>query len=165
MKRLTGLVLAASLGVTPMVMAEEGSIGVGYQFTWPASGISARYGLADEIDVQGVVGFFGIYNTYAARGLYRFDTEYPTYAYGTLGLFTAEDYVCRPFGTTTECGDETETTLGFGAGVGLEYQFEEIPVVWNIELGFHVIKFDELDEVYNYTGMTVGFGGTYYLDL
>lgn len=145
-----------------MVMAEEGDVGVGYQFTFPASGISVRYGVSDELDAQGVIGFFGGLKTYAGRGLYRFDTgaDFPTYAYGTLGFFSYDSYVCS---SLFSCGNKTQTVLGFGGGVGLEYQFEEIPVVWNLELGFYSIKFDELNE--SFTGIGFGAGGTYYLDL
>ena len=114
MKNFVGILLICLAGIFTSAQAEEGRIGVGYQGMFPASGLHARYGLSDELDVQGVLGFFGAFTTFAARGLYKVDKyEYPFYAFGTVGLFS-ENY-----------GKHSDTGFGFGGGVGYEINWQK----------------------------------------
>ena len=133
---------------------EEGSLeptefGVGLQSSWPAFGFSAMMDLNERTAVQGVVGLFGRVNVFAARGLYRFSVEelWSLYGYGSAGV-VSHSYL-----------RERETTLGLGAGAGLEYDWRAWgpklpPIRWNVELGLAYADFD----YYDYTGFSFGAG-------
>jgi hypothetical protein len=132
---------------------EPTQFGVGIQSSWPTFGVSGMLDLDERVSVQGVVGLFGTINMFAARGLYRFSIEemWSVYGYGAAGAVTHR-YLRR----------ERETTLGLGAGVGLEYDWRAWsrklpPIQWNLELGLAYADFD----FYDYTGFSFGAGVHY----
>ncbi len=134
---------------------EKTKYGVGAQFTFPAYGISGMLDINEIISAQGVIGIFGDLKTYAAKGLYKFKkTNYwNLYGYGIIGAWS---YTGLETGGLDEI---TETTLGFGGGVGFEYDLrvwdEEMPpIFWNIELGIGVASFDKVDHDFS----TLAFG-------
>lgn len=128
--------------------------GVGFQGTFPASGISGMIDLTDAITAQAIIGFYGNLKTYAGRGLYRFRKEnfWNLYGYGMVGAWSYS------------LVGESETVPGFGAGAGIEYDWRgwnpELPSIsWNLELGLGVVNFDKVN--YNFSTLLIGAGVHY----
>jgi hypothetical protein len=146
--------------VTAAQMSGEGNppestkYGVGFQGTWPAYGISGMMDINEEISAQAIVGFFGNLNTFAARGLYRFQNEdyWNLYGFGMVGAWSYS------------VGSLSETSPGFGLGGGISYDWRAFdpnlpPLFWNLELGIGFVNFDEVD--YNFSTILFGAGVHY----
>ena len=133
--------------------------GVGFQGSFPASGLSGMMNVTDEIAIQAIVGLFGNLRTFAGRGLYKFqeDQFWDLYGYGMAGAWSYR-------GFTINNNRQTETVLGLGAGVGFQYDWRAFnpdfpPIAWNIELGLGFVDFKEV----NYNFSTIMFGaGVHY---
>ncbi len=124
--------------------------GLGFQGTFPANGLSGVMNLTDKTAAQAIIGFFGSLNTFAARGLYRFQQKnfWNAYGYGMIGIWTYSglEFV-RSRGRLEET---TEAVFGFGAGAGIEYDWRALsadlpPIAWNLELGLGFVDFDRVD--------------------
>jgi hypothetical protein len=85
---------------------EVGRVGLGFQSSWPAYGVSGTYDLNQRLTGQAVVGAFGTLSTFSARGLYHFQREekYSLFGYGTAGVWR---HSIRFLGTS-----ENETSPG-----------------------------------------------------
>lgn len=133
--------------------ASAGSIGVGLQSSFPAYGASLMLNVTEAVSLQGVVGPIGNLNTYAARGLLRFDREEyrDFYAYGMVG------------GWTYSLLGNSETVPGAGAGVGIEGDIQGLdpdedlpPIYLNAEFGLGIVNFDQV--AYNFSSLMFGVG-------
>jgi len=130
----------------------ETQYGVGFQGTFPSAGISGMMDVSEEISVQGIIGFASYLTTITGRGLYRFSAEewWDAYGYGMLGLWSYRG------------GTDTESSLAFGIGAGLSYDWrgfaEDLPPVrWNIEIGIGSVQFEAI----NYSAIMIGAGAHY----
>lgn len=166
MHRLCSALLVVSLLVVTVsaVSAGEGiertRFGIGFQASFPAWGFSGVADLTDQVAVQGIFGFFGDLRTYAGRGLYRFSRKdyWNVYGYAAVGSFS---YTGLSIDDDWTWDEKTETVVGFGAGVGLEYDWRAWspnlpPMAFNLELGAGSVKFEEVD--YNFSSMMIGVG-------
>jgi len=127
--------------------------GVGFQSSFPAYGLSAVYDLSEPITLQGVLGAFGVLNTFSARVLYRFQREraYDLYGFGTAGIWRYSTSLYN------------ETPVGVGGGAGIELDWRSLfspddgsfpPLFSSIDLGFTAVSFDH----YNFNGLSIGAG-------
>ncbi len=133
-------------------------VGVGFQSSFPVYGISGIYNLNEQMSGQAVIGFFGTVKIFSGRFLYKFKRQdnLNVYGYGMLGAFMHKSWV------TLEGKDKTETILGLGAGVGIEYYFDGLPEIgWNAEIGFGLVDFD----YYDFSAIMFGLGAHYYFDI
>ena len=152
------LLLASSIAVGEE--EKDTRFGIGFQGSFPAWGISGVADLNESVAIQGVFGMFGDLKTYAGRGILRFSkgTYWNTYGYGMGGVWTYTGY---EFDDDWTLRETTQTVPGFGAGVGLEYDWRAWspnmpPVRWNLEIGFARVEFDEVD--YDFSSLMVGAG-------
>lgn len=144
--------------------------GVGFQTSFPAYGVSGMYNVNEKSSIQAVLGPFGDLKTFACRVLYRFNRKtfphtYNVYGYGMLGFWSYTHYGYYhwdPYWRYYRWGKKTETVVGFGAGAGLEYFFEDfLPEVgWNLEIGFGIVDFKEV--AYDFSAFMFGIGAHYY---
>ncbi len=138
---------------------DVGRVGLGFQSSWPAYGVSGTYDLNQRLTGQAVVGAFGTLSTFSARGLYHFQREekYSLFGYGTAGVWR---HSFRALGTS-----QSETSPGLGGGAGIELNWRGIldgsgngsgfpPLFSSIDLGFVAATFDN----YNFSGMVIGAG-------
>ncbi len=163
------MALLLSLGPGAALAAEDvgTKYGVGFQSSFPAWGLSGMVDLNDQISVQGILGFIGDLKTYAGRGIYRFRREdkWNAYGYGMVGAWSYTGYqITSVFPYTTK--ETTETVMGFGAGVGIEYDWrawlnnsDMPPIMWNVEIGIANVNFDEVD--YDFSSFVFGVGAHY----
>ncbi len=141
---------------------EVGRVGLGFQSSWPAYGVSGTYDLNQRLTGQAVVGAFGTLSTFSARGLYHFQREekYSLFGYGTAGVWRHSFRVLET--------SENETSPGVGGGAGIELNWRGIldgsgngsgfpPLFSSIDLGFVAASFDN----YNFSGMVIGAGMHY----
>ena len=119
-------------------------------------GLSAKMDFTDKITGQAILGFLGTFNTYTARGLYKFNQDrfYNMYGYGSVGLWSWDG---------GRYWDD-ETSMTFGGGAGFEYDIrglgadKNFPVFINAELGLNIVNFDNYGSV-----STLGLGiGVHY---
>ena len=159
------LVVVVSLFVSSAAFAQEEKFGIGVQFTFPAWGVSGMMDVTDKTSIQGILGLIGDLKMYAGRGIYRFRKEpyWNVYGYGMIGAWSYTGYKIG-YDSNFNVEKTTETALGFGVGVGIEYTWrawipELPPIFWNIEIGFGRVKFDEVD--YNFSTFMIGTGVHY----
>ncbi|MBU0569102.1 porin family protein [bacterium] len=149
------------VGVASAQEQKETKFGVGFQSSFPAWGISGMMDVFDKVSVQGILGAFGNLKTYAGRGIYRFRREpfWNTYGYGMVGMWSYsyfDDYARRNY------VKETETAMGFGAGGGIEYNWQAFapnlpPIWWNLEAGIGSVPL----KYYNFSSFMIGVGAHY----
>ncbi len=140
---------------TPVAQAQSG-IAVGLQSTMAATGPSVRYSLSEELSVQAVLGALGSTTNVAGRGLlYVRNTEaLDLYYYGQVGFW-------RFSGGSIS----SDSGIGLGAGVGLDYDLQEaidniLPLTLSVEAGIGYVAWDD------YSGfdlVTLGLGLHYRL--
>ena len=137
--------------------------GMGYQLAYPADGLSTKIQLNNQMTSQFMLDFFGEFTAFAGRSnfIFKSSSKWDAYGYGSMGLYGYESYNCRG----GNCANKNQKSLGFGAGFGIEYNWQKHfpqlpPVFFNIELGFLSVEFDELN--YSYTSYNLGLGGHYY---
>jgi len=133
--------------------------GVGFQGTFPASGISGMMRVTDDIQIQAIAGIFGGIRTFSGRGLYTFQEEryWDLYGYGMIGAWSYR-------GWTSIQNRRTETVLGLGAGAGFQYDWRAFvpdfpPIAWNLELGLIYADFKEVN--YSLSTIMIGAGVHY----
>ena len=135
---------------------EKGTIGIGYQISYPFHGLSIVVAPEMDFSFQGMIGVFGDLRSYCAKVRYHFNVA-GTYSYGLVGLFSYKNYEYS-YGTTVE---NTETIFGYGVGLGLEFAHSNIPIWTNFEVGYGDINFKNRSSK-NYAIM-VGIGLHFYL--
>lgn len=136
------------------LFVEPPAYGVGVQKLGAGWGISGTADVNDWLAGQAVLGPFGDMHVYAVRGLYSFYRimDWSVYAFGQAAYlnYRWDSDVSR------------ETSLSFGAGVGLEYDWRRDfadfpPLLWNIELG---LMTDRLEHK-SISGVRIGAGVHY----
>ena len=158
------LVLLFASNVAFAQEQKETKFGMGFQSSFPAWGISGMMDVAPNISVQGILGLFGDLRTYAGRGIYRFTKEpyWNTYGYGMIGAWSYPwleyDWVAQRW------VERTETAMGFGAGAGVEYNWQAWernlpPIWWNAEVGIGMVEFEEA--LYEFSTFMIGVGAHY----
>jgi len=160
MKKVTLLIL--TLFACNIAQADN-KYAAGMQSSFPAWGISGKMKIDDKITAQAILGPMGSLGTYAARGLYTFksEKEYDMYGFGMLGLFTYEGKTLNLITLQNEV--TTEVGTGFGAGVGIEANWQHLapempPVYFSGEIGLGFINFDTL---YSFNSIMIGAGVHY----
>ena len=133
----------------------NGEYAVGWQSGFATFGIAGRVGINDKISAEGILGLFGALSNYGVRGLYTFqEKEYwGSYAFGSVGIWSWNSDIY---------GIDDETAFGFGAGVGIEYDWRAFgyqlpPVSWNLELGLGLVNFEN----YDFNAFSIGAGARY----
>jgi len=157
----TNLVFSQSTDDEP----EKGDWGIGIQSTYPFYGASMLLNIKDRIGVQGIYGLNNNINSYSGRLLFVFTkkSNHNIYAYGLIGKFnytTIEIEITNRF----EIKRVTESILGYGYGLGLEYTqvgSTDIPLWLNLEIGYGNIDFKR-DLVINSSAIRLGAGLHYY---
>jgi len=141
----------------------RGKFGVGFQSSFPAWGVSGMMDISNNMALQGILGAFGDLKLYGGRGIYRFRQEqrWNTYGYGLIGAWS---YKGIEIDSNFTWKETTETVVGFGAGVGVEYDWRAwvpgLPPIWsNLEIGFGRTKFEEVD--YDFSTFMLGAGFHY----
>lgn len=133
-----------------MPQRSELPYGVGAQWAAPAYGVSGMYDFSEEVSGQVVLGFFGPVSAFSGRILYRFQKSdaYDLYGYGTVGSWNYS---------------RGGSSVGFGAGAGLEYSWPKLldnseapPLFGNIEVGF--VTLSNEFEGYNFSSFVYGVG-------
>jgi len=162
--------LVSSVALAQGIEDETKRFGVGFQSSYPAWGISGMMDVADNLSVQGILGMVGDLKTYAGRGIYRFRKEpyWNTYGYGMIGAWSYPGYEIEYeyiYGISYPTMKKiTETVMGFGAGVGIEYDWRalspNLPPIWfNLEIGLGNVKFKKID--YDFSAFMAGAGAHY----
>tara|TARA_Y100001954_G_C15584166_1_gene489880 strand:- start:97 stop:576 length:480 start_codon:yes stop_codon:yes gene_type:complete len=137
------------------------NIGVGFQATLPSFGISVKYDVTDQHTIQAIYGAFGIVSNISGRYMYNFDENNESsflgtvkpFLYGQIGVWS---YDYSSFGIDVE----TESSIGFGIGGGLEFNwlsFISNNLKSTLELGFSRVDIQS----YNFKATTFG-GGIHY---
>lgn len=150
-------------------MKETGSLGVGAQFNSLFYGVSAKYNFteihAGEIVIGGGnYGFGGNFSSFTLTGRYLYNFEIDNenlkpYGFGQLGFWTLK-YKDNFFGSAIK---ESETSISYGAGAGLEYAFNGLEQLgFNIEIGYGGGTFGS---GFGYSGIIFGAGFHYYFNL
>lgn len=124
-------------------------IGVGFQSSWPAYGLSGIYDVNPTVSAQAVVGFLGGWTTLSGRGLYRFSQRpfIDPYGYGSLGMWRYDS------------GFANASAVSFGGGGGVDFDLRMLvpdfpPLYMNVEFGLSVMNM----ELAGYTGAWMSFG-------
>lgn len=125
------------------------ALGLGFQSSWPAYGLSAIYDLNPTVSGQAVVGFLGGWTTFSGRGLYRFSQRpfIDPYGFGSLGMWRYD----------SGFANASAVSVGGGGGVDLDLRMlvPDFPAVYmNVELGLSVMNM----ELAGYTGAFMSFG-------
>ncbi len=123
-------------------------VGIGFQTSWPAWGLSGMYDVTERVSGQAVLGFFGGWTTFSGRGLYHFGQEPQVrpYGYGMLGFWR--------YSLITSASAVT-----FGAGAGIDLDLRKLapelpPLFANAEFGISMVDL----ALAGYTGATMAFG-------
>ena len=126
--------------------------GVGFQVSYPAWGISGIMDLTDKISAQVVIGLFGDLNSFIGRVNYKFTGEkfWNVYGYGEIGIWTYPYIEFELEGWVLEGKKKREIAPAFGAGAGVEYNWQalssKLPPVWyRLEIGLGYANFDKAD--------------------
>ena len=154
MKNILALiVLIMSQGIAYATPKQQYAIG--YQFSWPTSGVSGKYRIDNRVSVQAELGILGNYTSFWGRANYMFrnKTRWNLYGFGGTGIITTVD--------------DGLTTVGLKGGAGIEYNLQavepEFPPVWvNFEMG---LTYFDTDSVKNPLRLGYGLGFHYYFDL
>ena len=143
------LVVLALLSVT--ANADKGDFYAGVE----NHGISGKYDINDKLTAQAIIGVWGYgdLTSMTGRVLYKFKKKehLDFYGYGAVSSWTwnSHNYYYKD-----------ETSIGFGAGGGVEYDIrgidpEFIPLYINLDLGFQVANFNNYND---FSGLGWGLG-------
>lgn len=162
------LALVTTVSLSAQEISEAGAFGAGLQATSLNYGLSARYNLTETHGIQAVIGganygFGGSVSafTFTGRYLYSFNSSNANlrpYAVGQVGLWTVK-YKDNFFGTSA---NESDTSISFGAGAGIEYAFSGLEQLgFNVEAGYGGGSFGD---GFSYSGIFFGGGVHYYFN-
>jgi len=146
---LVACAFLASSAATAKPM-KNGKFGVGVQLSFPTGGISVKKEMSDTLTAQATLGGGGFFTVIGGRGLYKFkkEPEYDIYGFGSLAYIS--------WGGLSS----SLTTVGYGAGAGIEYDVaKEITV--SGELGFFGASFGN-GFTGTYGGVGIGLGAHYW---
>lgn len=138
----------ASPGGGQQAEALRPKLGLGFQTSWPAWGLSGMYDFTQRVSGQAVLGFLGGWTTFSGRGLYHFgqQPQVRPYGYGMLGFWR--------YSVITSASAFT-----FGAGAGIDFDLRKFapelpPLFANAEFGISMVDL----ALAGYTGATMAFG-------
>lgn len=136
--------ISAAVVTTPAQAQDASPWSIGFQSSWPVYGLSARYDMNEKFTAQGVVGAAASLFSVSGRGNYRFEQaeKYDLFGYAALTFWNWSGSGIL----------ESESTIGFGAGGGIEVDWPTIleeddfpPLFSTFEIGFGVAGFDNYD--------------------
>ena len=135
---------------------ERGTIGIGYQVSYPFHGFSVIIHPDLPFSFQGMVGIIGNYESYCTKIRYHFGKSM-TYSYGLIGALTEEmtDYDIDGNSQT-----KYKTTFGYGIGFGVEYSYSKIPIWMDLEVGYGFLN--SKSSSFKNRAIILGFGFHYY---
>jgi hypothetical protein len=140
--------VAAQNSATPEPQPRP-KLGVGFQSSWPAYGISGIYDVNPQVSGQAVLGFLGGWTTVSGRGLYRFAQRpfLDPYGFGSVGMWRYDS------------GFADASAVSFGGGGGIDFDLRRLgpdipPLYLNMELGLSIMNM----ELAGYTGAWMAFG-------
>ena len=149
-KKLGSILTITSILSTGASAIDTENISLGFQSSYLAYGISAKYDFTEKTHAQGIVGFLGTVNTYTVRGIYDYyqKPNLDIYAFGSVGIWTWDNYLYD------------ESVVGFGAGSGLEYDIRGLdselpPLLLSAELGLNVVNFEHYG---SFSSLGLGLG-------
>ena len=98
-------------------------LGVGIQTSFPLGGLSGKLDITKQHSAQAIIGIFGPLSIYSGRYLYNFSEDgknfrIKPYLYGQVGLWS---YDFQSINQNFQSIEDTENTLGFSAGAGIEW--------------------------------------------
>lgn len=129
---------------------ERPKVGVGFQASFPAYGLSGIYDLQPTVSLQAVAGFFGTWTTVSGRVLYRFPQRPhgDVFTYGVLGSW----------GYTASRATASALLVGGGAGVDLDWRRFlsdfDMPLFSNFEIGLAMLDLP----LAGYSGLFMSIG-------
>lgn len=156
-RAVTAAVVLAAVGMAPLGAQENGvhepqprpKLGVGFQSSWPAYGLSGIYDVNPTVSAQAVLGFLGGWTTVSGRGLMRFSQRpfLDPYGYAMVGMWRYDS------------GLADASAVSAGGGGGLDFDLRRLgpdlpPLYLNMELGLSVMNMD----LAGYTGAWMSFG-------
>ena len=143
------LPLAMLLLFSTKINAKEGDFYAGLE----SYGLSAKYDVTNKVTAQGIIGVWGYQNNLTSitgKGIYKFKEKghYDLYGYGAITSWSWDN------------GYQDETVIGFGAGVGAEYDIrgidpDFIPLYLSGNIGLQVASFKYYS---GFSGLGLGFG-------
>jgi len=147
MKIISSLLVACTL-LTTTASAQQGDTYLGLQWY----GLSGKYEVTNKISAQAIVGLWGYTGLTSITGRinYKFKekNDYNFYGYGSLSSWSWSDAYYN------------ETVIGFGAGVGAEYDIrgidrDFIPLYISADIGLQVASFAHYG---SFGGLGIGTG-------
>ena len=134
---------------------EKGSIGIGFQISYPFYGLSVIVAPEMDFSFQGMFGLLGKIKSYCGKVRYHIE-ESGVYAYALIG---AKEYETTNYidGLSEK---KIETFFGYGIGFGIEYLVPKIPIWYNVEVGYGNIKYN--DPTSDSHAIMLGIGLHYY---
>lgn len=142
---------SAAVLATPAQSQDTSPWAIGFQSSWPVYGLSARYDVTEKFTAQGIVGGATNLLSVSGRGNYRFEQaeKYDLFGYAALTFWNWSGSGVF----------DSESTIGFGAGGGIEVDWPTIledddfpPLFSTLEIGFGVAGFDH----YNLSAFSLG---------
>ncbi|CAN5718763.1 hypothetical protein BH23GEM9_BH23GEM9_12320 [soil metagenome] len=128
-------------------------LGVGFQSSWPAYGLSGVYDVNSKVSAQAVVGLFGGWTTLSGRALYHFAPQpsIDPYGYGMVGIWRYS------------LANANASAASFGGGAGFDWDLRKVapdlpPLYLNLELGLSIVDL----ELAGYTGAMMAFGAGFH---
>jgi hypothetical protein len=151
-----GMALAGAAAAQQPTLQEQlprPKIGVGFQSSWPAYGVSGIYDVNPTLSAQAVLGFLGGWTTVSGRGLYRVAQRpyIDPYGYGMVGMWRYDS------------GFTDASAFSFGGGGGVDFDLRKLapdlpPLYFNMELGLSIVNL----ELAGYTGALMAFGAGFH---
>jgi len=147
MKFISSILVALAL-LTTAASAKQGDTYLGLQWY----GLSGKYEVTDKISAQAIVGLWGYTGLTSITGRlnYKFKEkkDYNLYGYGSLSSWSWSNAYY------------SETVIGFGAGVGAEYDIRGIdrsfiPLFLSVDIGLQAASFDYYG---SFAGVGIGTG-------
>lgn len=135
-------------------------LGVGFQGSFPAWGLSAKADFDETNSAQAIIGVAGPFSSYYGRYLYNFTESgdnlvIKPYVFAQAGMYSYDyNYLFSA---------KTENVFGYGAGSGIEYHFPGLSdkLRFNMEVGYSKVDF----KYYNFKSIMFGAGIHYHFNL
>ena len=139
-------------------------LGVGFQGSFPAWGLSAKADFDETNSAQAIIGVVGPFSSYYGRYLYNFNESGDTfvikpYVFAQAGMYSYDYYNFYD----SYLGTKTENVFGYGAGAGIEWHYAPFTdkLRFNLEVGYSKVDFN----FYNFKAIMFGAGIHYHFNL
>lgn len=137
-------------------------LGVGFQASFPAWGLSAKADFDETNSAQAIIGVAGPFSSYYGRYLYNFneggdDFVIKPYVFAQAGMYSY-DYNYSYLGL-----GKTENVFGYGAGAGIEWHYAPFTdkLRFSLEVGYSKVDFNH----YDFKAIMFGGGIHYHFNL